>query len=348
MTDRVDRLVASKEGMDLEQFAFDGDDLDDLHARAADASRPDCLRAIEILAPVIAADAIDAATPLVRGGDPRLAAAALAALAPAGEEAVPFLLEGAVSSDPAVALAAWLALQQAAHSSALDSLATAAQQTVAEAQQQATFAQAIVAYRAGLPGFEIPDPDPGLLLELDRGGDVRTIEASTVSDSDFALLSGRSSSERYLLTEQASATTTLTCAGRDLLLAVDAEVRDQAPDVLLQAPAMLALVGLLDPFRNTCGVALLVLTRPDGAGGVRVTVHDPGGEIAYAGGGTVADGAVSIAVQAVARPGAVAVALSGTLTTAGLELTEALSAAQVADAAPKLEAEVDGDEPPIR
>jgi len=347
MTERVDGLVAAKEGMDQDQFAFDGDDLDDLRARAADPSRADCVRAIEILAPVVASDALGAAAPLVQSSDSHVAAAALSAVVPAGEDAVPLLLEGATAPDPLIALAAWRALQQAAHSSALESLAGAAQQTVAEAQEQAAFAQAVIAYRAGVAGFELPDPDPSLLLELDRSGDVLAIETSAVRDGDFALLAGLSSSERYLLSAEASATTTLTCAGRDMLLALDSEVRDQVPDTLLQSPSLLALVGLLDPFHSTCGVGLLILTRPDGAGGVRVTVHDTGHQLIYAGGGSVADGAVFLTVQAVARAGAFPVALSATVTGAGLELTEALSAAQVPEGTPKLNAQVDVDDLPI-
>ena len=347
MTERIDALVEAKEGMDQELFAFDGDDLDDLRARASDPSRPDCVRAIEILAPVIAADALAAAAPLLASGDPGLAAAVLDAIVPADEQATPLALVAAVAPDEVVSRAAWVTLQQVARSTALAALATAAEATVLDAQRQAAFAQSVVACRAGIAGHEISDPDPSLLLELDRDGDVRGIETSAASDADFALLAGLSSPQRYLLTPDQSATTALTCGGIDMLVAVDAEVRDHVPDTLLQSPALLALVAVIDPFHRTCSVGLLVFTRPDGAGGVRVTVHDPGGELVYAGIGSVSDGAVLLSAQSIAAPGAVPVVISAALTTAGLELTEALWAAQVAPNTPKIAADVDVDDLPI-
>lgn len=347
MTELVDTLVASKEGMDPALFSFDGDDLDDLRARASDTSRADCIRAIEILAPVIPTDALAAAAPLVAGGDPGRAAAALAAIVPADEEAIPLALAAAVSRDEVVARAAWLTLQQVGRSAGLDALALAAATSVPDVQSQATFAQSVVACRAGVAGHEVPDPDAGSLLELDRAGEVSFIEASPCSDADFARLTDLSTPQRYLLTPDQSATTLLICNGVDMLLAVDAEVRDALPDTLLQAPAMLGLVGILDPFHATCSVSLLIFTRPDGAGGLRVSVHDPGGDVLYAGVGSLSDGTVQLSVQSVALPGAVPVAISGTLTTAGLVLTEALSAAQVAPSAPKLEATIDADDIPI-
>lgn len=348
MTQRIDGLVAAKEGIDQSQLGFDGDDLDDLRARVFDPTRPDCVRAIEILAPVSPAEALQAAAQIVAGGsDGNQAAAALDAIVPADEAAVPLALAVCVSLDPVIARAAWLTLQQVARSANLPALAVAAQQTVFEAQGQAGFAQSVIAYRAGVAGLEIADPDPVSLLEFDRAGAMLFVESAAVSDADFGLLSGLSTARRYLPTAQASATTMVTCAGVDMLLALDADVRDALPDTLLQGPSLLALVGELDPFHHTCSVSLLVLTRPDGAGGVRVTVHDPGGEIVYAGGGSISDGAVFLAVQSVARPGAVPVALSATATSAGLVLTEAFSGAQVSPATPKLDAGIDLDDPPI-
>lgn len=347
MTDRIDTLVEAKEGVDRTQFPLDDADLDDLRARASDPSRPDCVRAIEILAPVGPADAIAAAAPVLGSGDAGRAAAVLDAIVPADEAATLLALGAAVAPDEVVARAAWITLQQVGRSDGLPDLATAAQATVAGAQDQAAFAQSVLACRAGITGHELPDPDPGLLLELDRNGEVSGIEFSPTSDEGFALLDGLSSPQRYLLTPDQSATQAFTCGGVDMLLAVDAEVRDQVPDTLLQSPALLALVAVLDPFHTTCSVGLLVFTRPDGAGGIRVTVHDPGGALLYAGAGSVSDGSVLLGVQSVAAPGAVPVAISGTLTTSGFELTEALSAAHVAPDAPKIDADVDGDDIPI-
>ena len=341
MTERVDALVAAKEGMDQSLFAFGGDDLDDLRARAADPARPDCVQAIEILAPVIPEAAVAAAGAVLALGDSALAVAVLDAIVAADQEALPLALGATAAPEAVVARAAWITLQQVARSASLETLAAAAQVTPPEAQEQAAFAQSVVACRAGVGGRELADPDPSLLLELDRFGDVLPIETSGIADADFGLLTALSSPQRYLLTPDPSAALAMTCGGVDLLLVVEAEVRPQIPDTLLQAPALLALVAVLDPFHMTSSVSLLVFTRPDGAGGVRVTVHDPGGEVIYAGAGTVSDGAVFLSVQTVAGPGAVPVVVSGTLTTEGLELAEALSAVQVAPFSAKANAEPD-------
>lgn len=132
--------------------------------------------------------------------------------------------------------------------------------------------------------------------------------------------------QTYLLALTQAATKTMTCAGVDMLLALDSNVLLAGPSTLLQGPSLLAIVGVLDPFHVTCSVGLLVFTRPDGAGGIRVTVHDPGGTVIYAGAGATSGDAITLEVRTVASPGAATVAIKGVLTSAGLEMTDAKSA----------------------
>lgn len=343
MTERIDRLVAAKEAIPAALLAFDLDDLDDLRARAADPGRADCVRAIEILAQVVPVEALAPAAAVLAAGDPGRAAAALDAIVPADEAAIPLALAAAVAQDEVVARAAWLTLQQVGRSAALPALATAALATVPDAQPQAAFAQSVIACRAGLTGYELADPTPDRILDLAPGEDARVIEISPATDPDFAILSGMFTPQTYLLALTQAATKTMTCAGVDMLLALDSNVLLAGPSTLLQGPSLLAIVGVLDPFHVTCSVGLLVFTRPDGAGGIRVTVHDPGGTVIYAGAGATSGDAITLEVRTVASPGAATVAIKGVLTSAGLEITDARSATRVSPLTPKTEPSTDLD-----
>jgi len=64
----------------------------------------------------------------------------------------------------------------------------------------------------------------------------------------------------------------------------------------------------------------------------------------YFGSGATGNTEAILSVQTVAKPGAVPVEVSITATTSGIQLTHAVSAAEIADSAPKLDLETDLDE----
>ncbi len=345
MSSRIQELIQAKEGFDPDLVdALDADDLADALSRALDPNDPDRVRAIEILAPLDPANAVSAAGQLLaQGGDSAEQAAAIDAVTPAGSLATPLAMTGAASADPFVALAAWTTLQRTATDADLGALGLLAQQATGVVSEQASFARSVIAYRAGLSGFELPVPDPGALLGVDPALETVGIGSGPVDGVDVARLARRSSAELYGLSLDPAATTAIDVDGTHMLLAFDTNVLAGIPDRLVQAPALAGLIAILDPFGVGYSVRQLVMTWPDGLGGFNAAICEPGGEQAYFGTGTAADGQASLSLQSVAQPGAVPISVAIVVSPGGVTFTQAVSAAEVSASTPKLELEVDPD-----
>jgi hypothetical protein len=342
---RIDELILAKEGFDPDVVAaLDANDRADALSRALDINDPNRVRAIEILAPLDPANAVQAAAQLLaQGGDPAQQAAAIDAVIDAGALATPVAMTGAASGDPFVALAAWTTLQHTATNLELDALAPLAQQASGVVSEQASFAQAVIAYRAGLSGFELPVPAANELLSVDPNLEVLAIGSAAVDDIDFAKLARRSSAALYNLSLNPQVTTAIDCDGAHMLLAVDTSVLSGLPDRLMQAPALAGLIAVVDPFGVSYSVRHLVMTWPGAGGGFNVAVCEPGGAQVHFGTGTAAAGQATVALQSVVRPGAVPVDVAIVASSGGVAFTQAVSAADVSASAPKLGLEPDPD-----
>jgi hypothetical protein len=340
---RIDDIVGSVDGFDPGMLdVLDSDDLADALSRALDPDDPSRVRALEILARVDPENAAAAVGQMLeQGADPPSLAGAIGALAAAGPLATPLALATVASDAPEIASLSWMTLQRTATGDDLAVIGPLAQQAADEVLDHAQFTQSVIAYRAGLEGFELP---LGELLELGPDAETLFIETGPTDEFDFELLFRLSSPELYGLSLSRDATTTIDCGDAHMLLALDEGILGALPGRLDQAPALVGLIAVLDAFGTSYSVCDLVLTWPDREGGLNVAVHTPGGTQEYFGTGSSADDTVNLDLRSVVQPGAVPVEIGISATSAGIEFTQAVSATEVSDLTPRLDLEPDPDE----
>jgi hypothetical protein len=328
MTERIDQLIASKEGLDPDQLAaLDDDDRQDALSRALDPSDPNRVRALELVAHSDPAEIVQAAGALL--ADPAVDAEILAAgvllAATAGELATLVIQGAAAATDPTVAFAAWRAAQQIGSGNDLPLLQNLASAAGGIVGDQAAFSLSVIAYRAGVGGFELPVPASDSLLEIASTAATTTIDVSAAGSEDFALLMQLSGAELYGVSVTQETSTAIDCGGQHMLVALDSSFVAAAPDRLTQGPALAGLIALLDPLGTGYSVSSLILSWPADTG-FNVAAHRPDGPQLYYGLGEVTADTASVSLRAVGRQGAVPITASASLTAAGLELTEASSA----------------------
>ncbi|WP_406002885.1 hypothetical protein [Streptomyces sp. NBC_00829] len=330
MTDRIDQLLASKDGADPSLLAaLDADDLADALGRALAADDEHRVRALGILGlidpsplgalaqavgQVLAEPAPDAFT----------VAAALDRAAVMGRDAVPLAQAAALSDEPVIALAAWRTLQQVALSDSLDVLAQMAPPAGDVVGDQAAFALSVIAYRAGRTGFELTAPDDtGIVAIPADEEEVFFISSSAPTEEDFTLLSRVTAGELYMVRPEREGMLAIECGDERMLLCIDSDIQMGMPDTFLQGPSLAGVVTTLAPLGTDYSVRYLVLTWPDGTGGFHVMLCQPDGVQVYYGhadSDEIADGTAAFGLFAVDRPGACPVSLTPSVTASGVTL----------------------------
>ncbi|MEU5262933.1 hypothetical protein [Amycolatopsis sp. NPDC021455] len=339
----IDELLAAKDGFGQERLReLDEADRAEALRRALDPADPDRIRTIGLLAALAATDP-DTRPPLgaaigsvlaTGDADPFDVAAAICLATPLGTDATALIQGAASAGDPVVALAAWRTLGQVATSDVLDELAQVAPPPGDVVGDQAAFTLSVIAYRAGLTGFELPVLDDTDIIAIADGAETRSITRSDTTDADFELLSNSSIGDLYLLTPAREATTTVDCGDDHLLVCLDPDVLAAVPETLLQAPALAGVVAVLDPSGTGFSVRYLILTQPDGGDGVHVTLYQPDGRPVFTGhpdGGEIDGGRISIPLFAVDRPGVAPISLTVEADTDGVRLAgDSVGATEIA------------------
>ncbi|MGH3875872.1 MAG: hypothetical protein ACRDSK_02400 [Actinophytocola sp.] len=319
---RIDDLLAAKDGFSRAQLAaLDEGDRVEVLRRALDPADPNRIRTIGILAALATthADALTSLGQAVGGllsevdADPFAMAAAVASATSLGPAATPLVEAAASAPDPVVALAAWRALGQVATSDSLDRLAQAAPPPGDVVGDQAAFTLSVIAYRAGVTGFELPILNDTHIIALSDQAELFSINRSATTDADFELLANCSSGDLYLLSPAREATTTIDCGPDHLLVCLDPDIQAGIPLTVRQAPALAGIVLVRDPQEAGFSVRYLILTQPDGIDGAHITLYQPDGQPAYNGHPNedeIVDGRMSFPLFAVDRPGVAPIALS--------------------------------------
>ncbi|MFJ8085694.1 hypothetical protein ACIQ6Y_34595 [Streptomyces sp. NPDC096205] len=330
MTDRIDQLLASKDGADPALLAaLDADDLADALGRALAPDDEHRVRALGILA-LIDPSPLGALAQAVGQvlaepePDPFTLAAALDRASALGRDAVPLVQAAAASGEPIVALAAWRTLEQVATSEFLDVLTQMAPPAGDVVGDQAAFALSVIAYRAGFSGFELTPADDTRIVAIPADeNEVFFIDTSPPTEDDFALLSRMPAGELYLVRPEREGMLAIECGDERLLLCIDSDIQMGMPDTFLQGPSLAGVVTALAPLGTDYSVRYLVLTWPDGTGGFHVMLCQPDGVQAYYGhadSDEISDGTATFGLFTVDRPGACPISLTPSVSTSGVTL----------------------------
>lgn len=289
MTELIDQILGSEELDPALLLSMQEADRLDAFARAVDPNDPTRDRALGILArsdpgaggllpgavAQIVADPSSGSSTIVN---------ALSLAAGIGSDAVPIVLEAiATFQDPMVSLAGWRTLQQVASGEQLPIVEAEAPPAEDVVGNQAAFALSVIAYRAGIGGFELPVPDKADFLEVEEEEETFSVSQSEVSEEDFEKLERLPSGERYLVIPTSESTTAIDCGEDHMLLCVDPGVQGEIPSRLLQGPTLAGVVLLLDPLGLGFSPRYLVFTWPDEEGGFHLALHQPDGTQMYYG-----------------------------------------------------------------
>jgi hypothetical protein len=343
MTTAIDRLLATKDGVRRSEMnGFGPDDIADLAARAVNPFDPNSLRALNTLAAVALNNQAVAAvlTPAVDlilarpDLDTLTRATVLSFAAVAHLDPLTHLLPATAHPDSAVAIAAWRTLQLVARSADLNDLQQALPAPGGAASEQAAFTIALVAYRGGVAGFELPVLDETHVRAIPNDEvQLFSINQSPTTPEDFALITELSVTEMYLVAAQVDATTTIRCGEQHMLLCLDPEILPAMPGTLIQGPSMPGVIAVRDPFGTSCAVRFLLLTHPDGDGGFHAGVYQSGGELMYQGHArseNVTESSATLSLFALDQPGVRPISLEISVGPDGVDLLgDRLSAMEV-------------------
>ena len=333
MTAMIDSLLATKDGIRRSEVNGLGpDDIADLAARAANPVDPNGLRALNSLAAVAlndqaAALVLSPVVDQVLGRpdlDPLTRASVLSFATVAHVDPLTRLLAATADPDSDVAAAAWRALQLVARSADLDALQDALPPPGGAFSDLAAFTVALVAYRGGVAGFELPVLDDTHIRAIPNDEvNLFSIDQSATTADDFELIAALSTTEMYLVAAQIDATTTITCGEQHMLLCLDPDILPTMPGSLIQGPAMVGVIAVRDPFATGCAVRFLLLTHPDGEGGFHVGIYQAGGELMYQGhalGENVTENSATLTLLALDQPGVRPIALDLSVGPGGVDL----------------------------
>lgn len=333
MTAAIDRLLATKDGFRRSDMnGFGPEDIADLAARAADPVGSNWLRALNSLAVVALNNQAVAAvlSPIVdlvlarRDLDSLTRATVLSFATLAHLDPLTHLLAATADPDSDVAIAAWRALQRVARSADLDVLRDALPPPGLPASEQAAFTVALVAYRGGVAGFELPVLDETHIGVIPNDeAKLFSINQSATTAEDFALITELSATEMYLVAAQIEATTTVTCGEQHMLLCLDPDFLPAMPAMLIQGPSMPGVIAVRDPLGTSCAIRFLLLTQPDGEGGFHAGVYQSGGELIYQGHASsknVTENTATLSLFALDQPGVRPISLELSVGPDGVDL----------------------------
>ena len=174
----------------------------------------------------------------------------------------------------------------------------------------AAFARSVIAYRAGITGYEPPATGESELLPAPEYAPASQALETVETIPDGSYLSG----DTYGLIVGPSVAG-LRCGGRQLVVAIDLTALAR----LLTTPTVAALVASKAESDGSLHTSMLVLCSPAGDNTARVAVHRTSGTPAFTGSATVSGTSISFQLTAVRAPGASRATITGTISSGSLE-----------------------------
>jgi hypothetical protein len=328
VTERIEQLLAIKDGVDFALLdALDEADRADALGRVLDPDDPNRVGAMAILAHNDPEGALsEALGQVIQEGQLDIAAAAAAVTVAGrlGPNAIPVVMGAAAAQPPPiVALAAWRTLAEIGRAEFLDALQQIAPPPGDVVGDQAAFALSVIAYRAGISGFELNAPDETRIRVIPDVETLFSINQSEPSESDFELLRRVPRNELYGVEPTREGAIAIDCGDDHMLLSLDSDVQFDIPNTLLAAPALAGVIAILDSLGSSYSTRYLILTWPDGVDGFHVALHQPDGAQAYYGhpnGEEIAGSEVSFGLFALDLPGLTTISLRPVVSPSGVFL----------------------------
>jgi hypothetical protein len=190
----------------------------------------------------------------------------------------------------------------------------------------AGFAAALISYRLGLAGHDLPQPKESDLLHP-AAADARAIELEKMKAEPARLVIEALKRYPYGVEFEPDAVTLVQCAGEVNVICINREF--SARGTLIDATrrkALFAVGALQSPETGDFSPSYLLLTSPSGTKGtVDMIVTRCSGAYAMAGVGRLAGDHGEFELRAVRRPGARAMVVRGTLVDGIVRAAEAMS-----------------------
>jgi HEAT repeat protein len=172
----------------------------------------------------------------------------------------------------------------------------------------AAFAQSVVAYRAGIAGYELPVESEPLPAQDDAPASQTLETYETIPDGSHLL------GDTYGLIVGPSVAG-LRCGGRQLAVAIDLTALAR----LLTTPTLAALIASKAESDGSPHTSMLVLCSPAGYNTARVAIHRTSGTPVFTGSAQVSGMSVSFQLTAFRAPGARRTTITGTISSGVLE-----------------------------
>ena len=210
--------------------------------------------------------------------------------------------------------------------SALDAITAARQYATGAAARQAEFAATLIAHRTGSEEYAPPVAVTASLLELDLHC-ARPFRVTRADGADAELCLRSLAGQPFGIEFAEHPMYQVRCGRKTSMILLNREFTTEASvESLQRRRAFLGVVAARSEDTRLYSVAQLMLTAPaEGKDEIRLFIHRPNGDLAFAGTAQVAENCAGFSIRAVPRPGAFAVSIEGRFEDGKLDITTALS-----------------------
>lgn len=190
-------------------------------------------------------------------------------------------------------------------------LADAVQAMDPAVREHAQFAQSVIAYRAGMAGFELPVVDAAQRLPAPPVADT-SARMVAARPEDALRVVEQTAADSYGVAGDTDGVAMIQCGRRNLAAVIDAPLR-AAPADRLARPQIAGYVAVQAETDGSFATGLLILTWPNDAGGAHVSLNRLSGRAMYVGEAKLDGDTLRFHLDAVRAPGATETTVSGTL-----------------------------------
>lgn len=330
MTDRLDLIFQSSHRLTEEAMAsLTAADVERLRSIAS-GDEPSLYRAhaMDALARVAIPDVVPVLAEIVGNTDEDAAIRATAAmqLARTGSpEAEDVLLRNlSTATDLVVVLRLLSALARIGTVFSLSELDQVVRDRQPAVSQLAAFSRSVIAYRAGLTGYEVPAPAAEDLLELDREHAAQIMVGRASAHEIRATLADLRHDD-FGVALSNSVGLRIECGLTRLFMTVSDDFVRRGLDGILRRPMVPALVAQRAPSDGSYSIRMILLAGPDGDGKFHVALHRTDGYPVMFGGGVADDEGARFELRSVRGRGSFAAVVRGRLHGSEIVFTEAAS-----------------------
>ena len=240
--------------------------------------------------------------------------------------ALEILVRNSQVRDERVLAGVMKALGRIGDRSALDAIATARKYATGSAARQAEFAATLIAHRTGSEEYAPPVAVPASVVELDLHC-ARPFRITRADDADAELCLRSLAGQPFGIEFAEHPMYQVRCGRKTSMILLNREFTTEASvESLRKRRAFLGVVAARSEDIRMYFVAHLILTAPaEGKDEIRIFIHRPNGDVAFAGTAQVAENCAGFSIRALPRPGAFAVSIEGTFEDGRLDITTALS-----------------------